>query len=343
MVTRIAINGFGRIGRNILRALFTQPDRLADMQIVAINDMSSAETLMHLLKYDSVHGPSKFDLGLESGNLIINGYKIMLLSERDPKKLPWDSLKVDVVHECTGCFASREKAAQHLVAGAKKVLISAPAGKDVDATIVYGVNHNSLRPEHKVISNASCTTNCLAPIVAPLHAEFGLVSGLMTTIHAYTGDQRLVDTVHTDLRRARAAGLSMIPTNTGAASSIGLVIPDLAGKLDGYAMRVPTANVSVVDLSFQAESKVDVAAVNSCLERAARGELSTVLKVNKDPLVSIDFNQCPASAIFDATQTRVIGQIVKVLAWYDNEWGFSNRMLDTTKVLHHAGYEVAAC
>ena len=265
MVTRIAINGFGRIGRNILRALFLQPNRLAGLQIVAINDMSSPETLLHLLKYDSIHGVSKFDLTLESDNLVINGHRIKLLSERDPKKLPWHSLKIDVVHECTGCFSSREKSANHLIAGAKKVLISAPAGKDVDATIVFGVNHDTLRSEHTIVSNASCTTNCLAPVVAPLHAEFGVVSGLMTTVHAYTGDQRLVDTVHVDLRRARAAGLSMIPTNTGAASSIGLVVPDLAGKLDGYAMRVPTANVSVVDLTFQAKAPVTVASVNVCL------------------------------------------------------------------------------
>ena len=332
MVMKVAINGYGRIGRNILRALY-EAKRNNEIQIVGINDLADLNTNAHLTKYDSTHGVFAADVSIEGSNLVVNNDKIAVSAERDPSKLPWGKLGVDVVLECSGVFASKAKAAAHIAAGAKKVLISAPAGDDVDATIVYGVNHNSLKATDVVVSNASCTTNCLAPMVQPLHAKLGLVSGLMTTIHAYTNDQVLIDVFHSDLRRARSATQSMIPTKTGAAAAVGLVLPELAGKLDGFAMRVPTLNVSVVDLSFIAARSTTVAEVNDILLNAAAGELKGILAVNTLPLVSIDFNHHPASSIFDQTQTKVIDKLVKVLAWYDNEWGFSNRMLDTAHAM----------
>lgn len=332
MSIKIAINGFGRIGRNVLRA-YHQHYQGQAMEIVAVNDLADIDSLLHLLTYDSVHGRFDGDIRVEGSTAFINGKPVRFFQERDPSNLPWADCGIDVVHECTGLFTSKAAASTHLDAGAKKVLISAPAGKDVDATIVYGVNHQQLQPTHAVISNASCTTNCLAPLVQPLEASFGIESGLMTTIHAYTSDQRITDVYHSDWRRARAAGLSMIPTKTGAAAAIGLVIPELAGKLDGFAMRVPTANVSVVDLTFQAKKTPTVESVNAAIEAAADGALAGVLAVNAKPLVSIDFNQHRASSIADVTQTRVIGNTVKVLAWYDNEWGFANRMLDTTAAI----------
>ncbi len=328
---RLAINGYGRIGRNILRALY-EGNRHNEFKIVAINDLGDAKTNAHLTKYDTVHGKFKGEVIVgQDGNLIINGDEIQVLAERNPENLPWAKLGVDVVLECTGLFANKQKASAHLRAGAKKVIISAPGGADVDATIVYGVNHHILKSTDTIISNASCTTNCLAPVVKPLHEKLGLVSGLMTTIHAYTNDQVLTDVYHEDLRRARSATQSMIPTKTGAAAAIGLVMPELTGKLDGFAMRVPTINVSIVDLSFVAKRDTTVQEVNDILKQASEGELKSVLAYNVEPLVSIDFNHNPASAVFDSTQTKVIGNLVKVLAWYDNEWGFSNRMLDTAK------------
>lgn len=335
MAIRVAINGYGRIGRNILRALY-EAKRNKEIQIVAVNDLGNVNVNAHLTRYDSTHGKFPAEVAVEGDNLVINGDKIRVLAERDPKKLPWRDLNVDVVFECTGLFASRDKAAVHLEAGAKKVLISAPAGNEVDATIVYGVNHQMLKPQHSIVSNASCTTNCLVPLVKPLNDALGVVSGLMTTVHAYTNDQVLVDSYHTDLHRARSATHSIIPTKTGAAAAIGLVLPELAGKLDGYAMRVPTINVSVVDLTFSAKRETNVAEVNQILRNAAMGELKGILVYSDEPLVSIDFNHNPASSIFDATQTKVIGNLVKVLAWYDNEWGFSNRMLDVTSALMKA-------
>ena len=335
MTINIAINGFGRIGRNILRARYESP-QYQDIKIVAINDLGDADINAHLTQYDTVHGRFRFDVSSDGDFLIINGDRIQVLHERDPSKLPWQALDIDVVHECTGVFTSKQKASAHLAAGAKKVIISAPASDDVDATIVYGVNHNTLKSSHTVISNASCTTNCLAPLAKPLHEKIGIVSGLMTTIHAYTNDQVLTDVYHTDVRRARSATHSMIPTKTGAAAAIGLVLPALAGKLDGFAMRVPVINVSVVDLSFQAARQTSVEEINSILKEAANGELKNILKYMDKPLVSCDFNHDPASSIYDATQTKVIGNMVKVLAWYDNEWGFSNRMLDTTIALMSA-------
>ncbi len=329
MTIKVAINGYGRIGRNILRALYECKGK-QDIQIVAINDLGNVETNAHLTRYDTTHGKFPGTVQVEGDSLIVNGDRIRVVAERNPQNLPWGALGVDVVFECTGLFANREKASMHLAAGAKKVLISAPAGKEVDATIVYGVNHQSLKATDTIISNASCTTNCLAPIVKPLHEKLGLVNGLMTTIHAYTNDQVLVDSYHSDLHRARSATHSMIPTKTGAAAAIGLVLPELTGMLDGFAMRVPTINVSVVDLTFHAKRETNVAEINQILKEASQGELKEVLAYNEDPLVSIDFNHNPASSIFDATQTKVIGSLVKVLAWYDNEWGFSNRMLDVT-------------
>jgi glyceraldehyde 3-phosphate dehydrogenase len=331
MTIKVAINGYGRIGRNILRALY-EANLAAEIQIVAINDLGNVETNAHLTRYDSTHGKFAGTVAVEGEFLVINGDRIRVVAERDPKKLPWRELNVDVVYECTGLFTSREKAQAHLEAGAKKVIISAPAGKEVDATIVYGVNHHTLKSSHTIISNASCTTNCLAPLVKPLHDQLGVVHGLMTTIHSYTNDQVLVDTYHSDLHRARSATQSMIPTKTGAAAAVGLVLPELAGKLDGFAMRVPTLNVSVVDLTFQAKRETSVEEVNTILKNAAAGALKNVLCYNEEPLVSIDFNHHPASSIVDATQTKIIGNLVKVLAWYDNEWGFSNRMLDVTRV-----------
>jgi glyceraldehyde 3-phosphate dehydrogenase len=336
MSIKVAINGYGRIGRNILRALY-ESDRTGEIQIVAVNDLGDTETNAHLTQYDSAHGKFPGEISADGDYLVVNGDRIRVFAERDPSKLPWAELGVDVVHESTGFFASKEKASAHIAAGAKKVIISAPGGSDVDATIVYGVNHNTLKSTDTVISNASCTTNCLAPLVKPLHDNLGVAHGLMTTIHAYTNDQVLTDVFHTDLRRARSATQSMIPTKTGAAAAVGLVLPELAGKLDGFAMRVPTINVSVVDLTFEAKRNTTIEEVNEILETAAAGPLKGILEINKKPLVSIDFNHNPASSIYESSLTKVMdGKLVKVLSWYDNEWGFSNRMLDTTIALMNA-------
>lgn len=332
MVIRVAINGYGRIGRNILRAVY-ENKRNNDIKIVAINDLGDTQTNAHLTKYDTTHGTFAGEVSADADNLIVNGDKIAVFKERDPKNLPWKKLEIDVVLECTGLFASKAKSQAHLDAGAGKVLISAPAGTDVDATIVYGVNHNILTKDHKIVSNASCTTNCLAPLAMVLNKAIGIANGLMTTIHAYTNDQVLVDVYHTDLRRARSATHSMIPTQTGAAAAIGLVLPELDKKLDGFAMRVPTINVSVVDLTFKAQRATTVEEVNNVLSAAVANELRGIAQVNKLPLVSIDFNHNPSSCIFDLTQTKVLGDVVKVLAWYDNEWGFSNRMIDTATAM----------
>lgn len=331
---KIAINGFGRIGRNVTRALF-QSTAHTDIELVAINDLGDVQANAHLLKYDSVFGRFDGEVTVESDHLVVNGRRIQVLAERNPADLPWGALDIDVVFECTGFFASKEKASAHLAGGAKKVLISAPAGKDLP-TIVYGVNHQTLKASDTVVSNASCTTNCLAPIVKPLHDALNIESGLMTTIHAYTNDQKLTDSFHQDLRRARSGTQSMIPTKTGAAAAVGLVLPALNGKLDGYAIRVPVINVSVVDLTFQAEKSVSVDEVNAIIERASQGELQGILGYNTEPLVSVDFNQCANSSTFDATQTRKIGNLYKVVSWYDNEWGFSNRMLDTATAMMKA-------
>ena len=336
MPVKVAINGYGRIGRNVLRALY-ESKRTGDISVVAINDLGDAKTNAHLTKYDTAHGKFPGTVAVEGDYMVVNGDRIRVLAKRNPAELPWGELGVDVVLECTGFFTSKEKASAHLQGGAKKVVISAPGGKDVDATIVYGVNHKSLKAAHTVISNASCTTNCLAPLVKPLHDRIGLVGGLMTTIHAYTNDQVLTDVYHEDLRRARSATMSMIPTKTGAAAAVGLVLPELNGKLDGFAMRVPTINVSVVDLTFTAARATTVEEVNGILKAASEGELKGILGYNTDPLVSVDFNHDPRSSVFDSTQTRVSGgTLVKVLSWYDNEWGFSNRMLDTTLALINA-------
>jgi len=333
MPVKIAINGYGRIGRMVLRALY-EGKRRGDLQIVAVNDLGDAKTNAHLTRYDTAHGPFPFPVEVEGDALVIDGDRIRVCAERDPTKLPWKDLGVDVVLECTGLFTSKEKASAHLTAGARKVVISAPAGKDVDATIVYGVNHETLQPEHTVISNASCTTNCLAPLAKVLHEACGIEHGLMTTVHAYTNDQVLTDVYHKDLRRARSATQSMIPTKTGAAAAIGLVLPELDGRLDGFAMRVPTINVSVVDLTFQAARDTSADELNAAVRKAAQGALKGVLEYTEEPLVSVDFNHNPASSIYDATLTKVQGKrLVKVCAWYDNEWGFSNRMLDTTLAL----------
>lgn len=335
MPIRVAINGYGRIGRNILRALY-ESGRNGELQIVALNDLGSPETNAHLTRYDTAHGKFQGTVNVEGDALVVNGDPIKVFAERDPAKLPWKSLGVDVVMECTGLFTAKEKAAAHLAGGAKKVIISAP-GKNVDATIVYGVNHHTLKPAHTVISNASCTTNCLAPMVKPLHDKIGLVAGLMTTIHAYTNDQVLTDVYHEDLRRARSATMSMIPTKTGAASAVGEVLPELKGRLDGYAIRVPTINVSLVDLSFTAKRPTTVEEVNDTIKAAAAGELKGILGYTKEPLVSIDYNHDPRSSIFDASLTKVAeGTLVKVSSWYDNEWGFSNRMLDTAVAFMNA-------
>jgi glyceraldehyde 3-phosphate dehydrogenase len=330
MTIRVAINGYGRIGRNILRAHY-ESGKKHDLQIVAINDLGDAKINAHLTKYDTAHGKFPGDVAVDGDSLVVNGDKIRVCAQRNPAELPWKDLGVDVVLECTGLFTSKAKAGAHLTAGAKKVIISAPGDKDVDATVVYGVNHKTLKASHTVISNASCTTNCLAPLVKALHDSIGVVNGLMTTIHAYTNDQVLTDVYHSDLRRARSATMSMIPTKTGAAAAVGLVLPELNGKLDGFAMRVPTINVSVVDLAFVAKRATTVDEVNAVVKKAADGELKGILEYNKDPLVSVDFNHNPASSVFDSTLTKVSeGTLVKVLSWYDNEWGFSNRMLDTT-------------
>jgi glyceraldehyde 3-phosphate dehydrogenase len=333
-VIRVAINGFGRIGRNVLRALYEggYRDRI---QVVAINDLGNAEINAHLLKYDTVHGRFAADVSMDGDNIVVNGDPIAIISERNPADLPWGEHKIDVVYECTGIFTSRDQAAAHIEAGAKKVIISAPA-KDADLTVVHGINHTLLNSDHQIISNASCTTNCLAPVAKPLNDAIGIESGLMTTIHAYTNDQKLSDVYHSDLYRARAAAHSMIPTKTGAAAAVGLVLPELNGKLDGMAVRVPTINVSLVDLSFVASRDTSVEEVNQILTDAANGPLKGVLEINSLPLVSVDFNHNPASSIFDVSQTRVNGRLVKVMSWYDNEWGFSNRMLDNTLALMNA-------
>lgn len=336
MTIKIGINGYGRIGRNILRALY-ESARTDEFQIVAINDLGDAETNAHLTRYDSAHGKFPGTILVEGDYMVVNGDKIRVLSERNPADLPWGELGVDVVHESTGFFANKEKASAHLQGGAKKVIISAPGGSDVDATIVYGVNHDVLKATDTVISNASCTTNCLAPLVKVLHENIGVISATMTTIHAYTNDQVLTDVYHSDLRRARSATMSMIPTNTGAAAAVGLVLPELKGKVDGYAVRVPTINVSLVDLSFVAARETSHEEINKLMKEASEGPLKGVLAYNDKPLVSIDFNHDPASSSYDASLTKVIeGTLVKVVAWYDNEWGFSNRMLDTTSALMNA-------
>jgi len=336
MTIKVSINGYGRIGRNILRAVY-ESGRMDEIQIVAINDLGDANTNAHLTQYDTAHGKFPGEISVDGDYMIVNGDKIRVLSERDPTKLPWGELGIDVVHESTGFFASKEKASAHLAGGAKKVIISAPGGNDVDATIVYGVNHNILKASDTVISNASCTTNCLAPLAKVLHEGIGIEQGLMTTIHAYTNDQVLTDVYHSDLRRARSATMSLIPTTTGAAAAVSLVLPELNGKLDGYSLRVPTINVSVVDLTFSAARETTVDEINSLMKTAADGEMKGVLAYNDKPLVSIDFNHDPASSTYDSTQTRVLGgNLVKVIAWYDNEWGFSNRMLDTTIALMNA-------
>lgn len=337
MTIKVAINGYGRIGRNVLRAHYEGGKR-HDIEIVAINDLGKPETNAHLTQYDTAHGKFPGTVSVDGDCMVVNGDRIKVLANRNPAELPWKDLGVDVVLECTGFFTSKEKASAHLAGGAKKVVISAPGGKDVDATVVFGVNQNALKASHTVISNASCTTNCLAPMAKVLHESLGIESGLMTTIHAYTNDQVLTDVYHEDLRRARSATMSMIPTKTGAAAAVGLVLPDLNGKLDGFAMRVPTINVSVVDLSFMSKKATTADEVNALLKAASEGPLKGVLGYNVAPLVSIDFNHDAHSSVFDATQTRVStdGRLVKVLSWYDNEWGFSNRMLDTTVALMSA-------
>ena len=333
MAIKVAINGYGRIGRNTLRALY-EAKRTNEIQIVAVNDLGNAETNAHLTQYDTAHGKFPGDVSVEGGELVVNGDRIKVCAERDPSKLPWADLGIDVVLECTGLFTSKAKAGAHLAAGAKKVIISAPGDKDVDGTFVYGVNDDKITAAHQVISNASCTTNCLAPLAKVLHEKIGIVHGLMTTIHAYTNDQVLTDVYHSDLRRARSATHSQIPTKTGAAAAVGLVLPELAGKLDGFAIRVPTINVSVVDLSFVAARNTSKEEIDAAINEAANGPLKNILAVNTKPLVSIDFNHNAHSSIYDSTQTRVMGgTLVKVLSWYDNEWGFSNRMLDMTKAL----------
>ena len=326
MTIRVAINGYGRIGRCILRSIF-EYHRQGDFNIVAINDLAGINTTAHLTRYDSTHGRFQNKVTVEGNNLLIDDHPISVIAERNPSALPWKALDIDLVFECTGYFTQRAAAMQHITAGAKKVLISAP-GNDCDATIVYGVNHQGLQASDQIVSNASCTTNCLAPVVKPLHEALGIEQGLLNTVHAYTKDQMLLDGSHADLHRARSATQSIIPTKTGAAAAVGLVLPELAGKLDGFAMRVPTANVSVIDFTFITKQLTTIDEVNDIMRRAQ----SDILHINDEPLVSCDFNHYPASAIFDTTQTKVLGHLVKVVAWYDNEWGFSNRMLDTA---HH--------
>lgn len=336
MPIKVAINGYGRIGRNIMRALY-ESGRTHEIQIVAINDLGDAKTNAHLTKYDTVHGKFAFDVSVDGDYIIVNGDRIRVLAERDPSKLPWAELGIDVVLECTGFFNSKAKASAHLTAGAKKVLLSAPGGNDVDATVVYGVNHDVLKASDTVISNASCTTNCLAPLVKPLIDSIGIEHGLMTTIHSYTNDQVLTDVYHSDLHRARSATQSMIPTKTGAAAAVGLVLPEMKGKLDGFAMRVPTINVSVVDLCFTASRDTTKEEITQILRDASTGSLKGILAINDEPLVSVDFNHNPHSSIYEAGLTKVTGgNFVKVLSWYDNEWGFSNRMLDTTVAFMNA-------
>jgi glyceraldehyde 3-phosphate dehydrogenase len=330
MAIKVGINGYGRIGRNILRALY-EGKHGDDIKIVAINDLGDANTNAHLTRFDTAHGRFKGEVHVEGDSMVVNGDRIRVVAQRDPTKLPWAELGVDFVLECTGLFTSKAKASAHVTAGAKKVVISAPGGDDVDATIVYGVNDKVLKSTHSVISNASCTTNCLAPLVKVLHEKIGVVSGVMTTIHSYTNDQVLTDVYHSDLRRARSATMSMIPTKTGAAAAVGLVLPELKGKIDGFAIRVPTINVSLVDLSFVAARKTTAEEIHAAVKAAANGPMKGILAYNDAPLVSVDFNHDPASSTYDSTLTKVIdGTLVKVCAWYDNEWGFSNRMLDTT-------------
>ena len=330
MAITVGINGYGRIGRNVLRALYE--GKLKDqIKIVALNDLGDANTNVHLTRFDTVHGRFPGDVHVDGDSMVVNGDRIRVVAQRDPSKLPWGELGVDFVLECTGLFTSKAKASAHLTAGAKKVVISAPGGDDVDATIVYGVNHKVLKASQTVISNASCTTNCLAPLAKVLHDEVGILAGVMNTVHSYTNDQVLTDVYHSDLRRARSATMSMIPTKTGAAAAVGLVLPELQGRFDGFAIRVPTINVSMVDLSFNAGRKTSVDEINAAVKKAANGDMKGILAYNDAPLVSVDFNHDPASSTYDATLTKVIqGTLVKVCAWYDNEWGFSNRMLDTT-------------
>jgi glyceraldehyde 3-phosphate dehydrogenase len=334
MAIKVGINGYGRIGRNILRALHESGRK--DVQIVAVNDLGDAATNAHLTQYDTAHGKFRGQVSVDGDHMVVNGDRIRVFAERDPAKIPWGSVGADIVLECTGLFTSKAKASAHIAGGAKKVVVSAPGEKDVDATVVYGVNHKTLKSSHTVISNASCTTNCLAPLVKPLHDKLGVVAGIMTTIHAYTNDQVLTDVFHKDLRRARSATMSMIPTKTGAAAAVGLVLPELNGKLDGFSVRVPTINVSLVDLSFTAARDTTVDEVNAILKAASEGELKGILNYSTGPLVSVDFNHDPASSTYDATLTKVIGRLVKVCSWYDNEWGFSNRMLDTTVAFWNA-------
>ncbi|MEL6949960.1 MAG: type I glyceraldehyde-3-phosphate dehydrogenase [Pseudomonadota bacterium] len=336
MTIKVGINGYGRIGRNVLRAIY-ESNRRSELQVVGVNDLGDAETNAYLTRFDTAHGKFPGDVAVDGNHMVVNGDRIRVMAERDPAKLPWGELGVDVVMECTGIFRTKEKAMGHIGAGASKVVVSAPSGTNVDATIVYGVNHDTLTADDVVISNASCTTNCLAPLVKPLNDAIGVEHGIMTTIHAYTNDQVLTDVYHSDLRRARSATMSMIPTKTGAAAAVGLVLPELAGKLDGFAVRVPTINVSMVDLSFVAKRETTIDEINDVLRAASEGPLKGILAYSDGPLVSIDFNHDPASSTYDATLTKVMeGTLVKVCAWYDNEWGFSNRMLDTAQALIRA-------
>ncbi|MEM6809922.1 MAG: type I glyceraldehyde-3-phosphate dehydrogenase [Pseudomonadota bacterium] len=336
MTIKVGINGYGRIGRNVLRAIY-ESNRRSELQVVGVNDLGDAETNAYLTRFDTAHGKFPGDVAVDGNHMVVNGDRIRVMAERDPAKLPWGELGVDVVMECTGIFRTKEKAMGHIEAGASKVVVSAPSGTNVDATIVYGVNHDTLTADDVVISNASCTTNCLAPLVKPLNDAIGVEHGIMTTIHAYTNDQVLTDVYHSDLRRARSATMSMIPTKTGAAAAVGLVLPELAGKLDGFAVRVPTINVSMVDLSFVAKRETTIDEINDVLRAASEGPLKGILAYSDGPLVSIDFNHDPASSTYDATLTKVMeGTLVKVCAWYDNEWGFSNRMLDTAQALIRA-------
>lgn len=330
MAIKVGINGYGRIGRNVLRALY-EGNRNGEIQIVALNDLGDSKTNAHLTQYDTVHGRFPGEVKVDGDSLVVNGDRIRVLAERDPAKLPWGELGVQYVLECTGLFTSKAKASGHLAGGAKKVVISAPGGEDVDATVVYGVNHHKLSSQHTVVSNASCTTNCLAPVAKVLHDAIGISAGIMTTVHSYTNDQVLIDVYHKDLRRARSATQSQIPTKTGAAAAVGLVLPELKGRLDGFAVRVPTINVSMVDLTFTAARPTTVEEIHQAMRSASEGALKGVLAYNSAPLVSIDFNHDAHSSVFDSTLTKVIGgTLVKVCAWYDNEWGFSNRMIDTT-------------
>ena len=336
MTIKVGINGYGRIGRNILRALY-ESGKNSEIEILAVNDLGDANTNAHLTRRDTAHGRFPGKIEVDGDHMIVNGDRIRVLAERDPANLPWGELGVDIVFESTGFFRTRETAGKHIEAGAKKVIISAPGGEGIDATIVYGVNHDILKSSDTIISNASCTSNCLAPLVKPLHDTIGVEHGIMTTIHAYTNDQVLTDVFHSDLRRARSATMSQIPTKTGAAAAVGLVLPELNGKLDGFSMRVPTINVSAVDLTFVASRETSVEEIHSVMKEASEGKLKGVLAYNDEPLVSIDFNHDPASSTYDAGLTKVMqGTLVKVCAWYDNEWGFSNRMLDTAIAFHNA-------